>query len=65
MIIVDTNVVSELIRQTPDANVLSWLDALPTEQVVTTTITAAELFYGVARLPDAAGRPCRPKLSRQ
>ena len=54
MIILDTNVVSELTRMTPTAAVLDWLDAQPAAGVATTAITAAELLYGVARLPDGA-----------
>ncbi|MGH3312291.1 MAG: type II toxin-antitoxin system VapC family toxin [Streptomyces sp.] len=30
---------------------MAWLDSLPTEEVLTTAVTAAELLYGVARLP--------------
>lgn len=51
MIALDTNVISELARQAPDAGVLSWLDSLDVADVVTTAVTAAELRYGVARLP--------------
>ena len=52
MIVLDTNVISELARQTPDPGVLSWLDSLEVSDVATTAVTAAELRYGVARLPD-------------
>ncbi len=52
MIILDTNVISELARQVPDPGVLSWLDSLAVSNVATTAITAAELRYGIARLPD-------------
>ena len=52
MIVLDTNVISELARQVPDPGVLSWLDSLEVSEVATTAITAAELRYGVARLPD-------------
>jgi len=52
VIVLDTNVVSELTRQCPEENVLSWLDSIPTHEVVTTAVTAAELLYGVTRLPD-------------
>lgn len=51
MIILDTIVVSELARQAPDPDVVAWVDALPTTEVATTSVTAAELLYGVARLP--------------
>ena len=52
MIALDTNVISELGRRVPDPGVLSWLDSLEIPDVVTTAITAAELRYGIARLPD-------------
>jgi len=52
VIILDTNVVSELARQVPDPGVLAWLDSLEISEVATTAITAAELRYGVARLPE-------------
>lgn len=54
MILLDTNVLSELIRPAPDEGVTEWLDSLDTAMVATTAITVAELLYGVARLP--AGR---------
>ncbi|HEX4259140.1 MAG TPA: type II toxin-antitoxin system VapC family toxin [Streptosporangiaceae bacterium] len=52
MIILDTNVISELARHVPDSGVLAWLDSLEISEVATTAVTAAELRYGVARLPD-------------
>jgi predicted nucleic acid-binding protein len=52
VIILDTNVISELARQIPDTGVLAWLDSLEISEVATTAVTAAELRYGVARLPD-------------
>jgi toxin FitB len=52
VIILDTNVISELGRQIPDTGVLAWLDSLEISEVATTAVTAAELRYGVARLPD-------------
>ena len=54
MIVVDTNVISELTRQAPAPEVVSWLDSLAADEVATTAITAAELLYGVEQLP--AGR---------
>ncbi len=51
MIVLDTNVLSELTRRHPDQGVLGWLDSVPATEVVTTAVTAAELLYGVARLP--------------
>ena len=52
MIVLDTNVISELARQVPDPGVLSWLDSLEVSELATTAISAAELRYGVARLPE-------------
>jgi len=66
VIVLDTNVLSELMRTSPDQAVLGWLDSLPVAEIATTAITAAELFHGVARLPDCptdvGGRRC-PKRS--
>jgi toxin FitB len=52
LIVVDTNVVSELTKKAPAPEVIGWLDSLAAAEVATTAITAAELLYGVARLPD-------------
>jgi len=54
VIILDTNIISELTRAVPEARVISWLDSLPAEETAITAITAAELRYGVRRSP--AGR---------
>lgn len=51
MILLDTNVLSELIRREPNEGVVGWLDSLDASEVATTAITAAELLYGAARLP--------------
>lgn len=56
MIILDTNVISELARIDPEPNVVTWLDSLPATEIATTAITAAELLYGVTRLPDGRRR---------
>ncbi|MGW4129289.1 PIN domain-containing protein [Amycolatopsis japonica] len=52
MIVLDTNVVSELMRQVPEDGVVRWVDKYPADEVFITSVTAAELAYGVARLPD-------------
>jgi predicted nucleic acid-binding protein len=51
MIVLDTNVISELTRQAPEPGVMSWIDSLAAADFATTAITAAEMLYGVARLP--------------
>jgi predicted nucleic acid-binding protein len=54
MILLDTNVVSELAKAAPDEHVVAWLVDEPTAGLFISTITEAELRYGVALL--AAGR---------
>jgi predicted nucleic acid-binding protein len=56
MIVLDTNVISELMRATPEPRVLRWLDAQPPDAVAVTAITVAEILYGIARLPKGARR---------
>jgi predicted nucleic acid-binding protein len=53
--VLDTNVVSEGTRHLPDAVCISWLRAHAQECCIT-TITLAELRYGVERLPDGKRR---------
>lgn len=52
MIVLDTNVVSELMRRKPDPHVVGWVDQQDANTTFVTATTVAELFYGVARLPD-------------
>lgn len=52
MIILDTNVLSELTRPRPESTVVAWLDAVPASELATTAITVSELRYGVTRLSD-------------
>ena len=54
MIILDTNVLSELIRRVPEPKVLTWLEAQATEAPFTTAISCGEMLYGARILP--AGR---------
>lgn len=51
MIVLDTNVVSEVFRPRPDARVVAWMENL-TGDVAITAVTLAELLAGVRRLPD-------------
>ncbi len=52
MIVLDTNVISEPLRPAGDPAVLAWLDRQNIETLFLTTISLAELRYGVAVLPD-------------
>ena len=52
MIILDTNVVSELMRPEPAPQVASWVRDRDRRELRTIAITLAEVRYGIARLPD-------------
>jgi toxin FitB len=52
VIVLDTNVVSELMRPEPAPGVASWVRARDRRELRTTTVTLAEVRYGIARLPD-------------
>jgi toxin FitB len=54
MIILDTNVVSELMRQQPAVQVAAWVRGRDRRELRTTAITLAEIRFGIAKL--AAGR---------
>lgn len=54
MILLDTNVVSALMRREPDPIAVAWLDGLPAESIWTTAITVFEVRFGLELLP--AGR---------
>lgn len=56
MIVLDTNVVSEAVRARPDVAVRSWLASRPATSLFITTITQAELLYGLELLPDGERR---------
>ena len=56
MIILDTNVVSELLRTAPDPKVVAWLAAEDGADVHLTAINEAELRLGVAIMPDGRRR---------
>lgn len=56
MIVLDTNVLSALMRQTPDAPVVAWLDRQPAESVWITSITLFEARLGLALLPKGRRR---------
>ena len=56
MIVLDTTVLSEPLRPTPSAKVLDWMRSQPKTALFTTTMTEAELLYGVALLPQGKRR---------
>jgi predicted nucleic acid-binding protein len=52
MIVVDTNVVSEVLKAKRDPSVVAWLDRQMAETMFLTSISLAELLLGIALLPD-------------
>jgi hypothetical protein len=54
--ILDTNIVSELIKLQPSPEVLEWLDHISEELIWTTSITAYEIQYGIMQLPKGRKR---------
>ncbi len=52
MIVLDTNVLSEILRPKPAEPVVRWLDEQPAATVFVTTVTQAEILYGVELLPE-------------
>ena len=56
MIILDTNVVSELMNDAPQPEVLAWADSQLIGTLFTTAITEAEVWAGIAVLPDGRRR---------
>jgi toxin FitB len=51
MVILDTNVLSELMRKEPEKKVVRWLSGIASLSIYTTTITESEILYGVRLLP--------------
>jgi predicted nucleic acid-binding protein len=56
VIVVDTNVISELMRGEPHPGVLAWVSAQPRALLYTTHINQAEILYGIAALPEGRRR---------
>ena len=56
MIVLDTNVISEAMRPAPDAAVMAWLRGQPLSEIATTTVSLAEIDYGLCRIPQGRRR---------
>jgi predicted nucleic acid-binding protein len=56
MILIDTNVIAEPWRLTPDARVLAWIDAQAIETLYLSAVTIAELRFGIASMPAGKRR---------
>jgi predicted nucleic acid-binding protein len=56
LIILDTNVLSEMMRRAPDPNVAAWFSTRPVPSLFTTTIAQAEILYGIELLSASTRR---------
>lgn len=56
MIVLNTNVVSEVLRPSPDGRVLAWLDGQDPRSLFLTSVSLAELLVGTAYLPEGRRR---------
>ncbi|WP_336488120.1 type II toxin-antitoxin system VapC family toxin [Methylobacterium nigriterrae] len=56
MIVLDTNVLSAMMRAEPDQIVLAWLDRQPSESIWLTSVTAFEVKFGLECLPTGRRR---------
>jgi len=56
VIVLDTNVLSELMRSQPAAPVFAWVSAQPRATLYTTSVSKAEVLFGIAVLPEGRRR---------
>jgi predicted nucleic acid-binding protein len=56
MIVLDTNVISELMRPLPHPAVLAWIAEQPRATLYTTSVNQAEILYGIEALSDGRRR---------
>lgn len=64
-VLLDTNVLSELMRPQPEAKVLAWFEKHPANVYVTSAITRAEILLGVALLPAGKRRDSLANAAEQ
>ncbi|MBB4285542.1 type II toxin-antitoxin system VapC family toxin [Roseospira goensis] len=62
MIVLDTNVVSEAMKPAPAPAVRDWLDAQAAETLFLTSVTLAELLFGIGALPDGRRKQTLAKV---
>jgi predicted nucleic acid-binding protein len=58
MIVLDTNVVSEAMKPEPNPAVLAWLNNQTAETLYLTSVTLAEMLFGIAALPMGKPKTC-------
>jgi len=65
MIVVDTNVLSELMRPSPSQRVRGWLGEQRASDLFVTAISIAEILYGIERLADGKRKERFADLARE
>jgi hypothetical protein len=65
MILLDTNVISELMKPKPEKKVLIWLDEFPMLDLWTSAVTVAEIFLGIALLSGGKKKSALLKIAQQ
>ena len=63
--ILDTNVISELMRPTPSARVVGWVDAQDQNLLFITAVTLAESLYGIERMSEGRRKTELSRYFRQ
>ncbi len=58
MYLLDTNVLSELVRARPDPGVLEWINRQPRRQLFLSTVSLAEILRGLCAMPMGQRRHC-------
>lgn len=56
MVVLDTNVISELFKPQPDPKVMEWVAQLSGDELFTTAVTRGELLFGAFCMPDGRRR---------
>lgn len=56
MILLDTNIISEMMKKNPTNKVITWIDRQEVTELFISTITIAEIAYGINALPKGVRR---------
>jgi predicted nucleic acid-binding protein len=56
MLVLDTNVISEIMKAVPSARVMEWWSQKQSDELFTTTVTVGEILYGIEILPRGKRR---------
>jgi len=65
VILLDTNVLSELMRPAPSPVVVAWVDAQPAQDLWVSSVTEGEILLGLARMPAGKRQQALTESARQ